>query len=547
VLAAAAAGPGEATTRPPGSATPPPSTADVAAQFTELEVIEMVGSGGMGAVYKVRQPQLDRLVALKILSRDLARDPNFAERFNREARVLARLAHPNIVTVFDFGARGPFCFLLMEFVDGVNLRQAMRAGGFTPAESLELVRDICGALQFAHEEGVLHRDIKPENILIDRRGRVKIADFGIAKLVGGGAGGDDFTLTARGAVLGSMHYMAPEQIETPGDIDQRADIYSLGVVFYELLTGELPLGRFAPPSQKSHTDVRIDEIVMRALEKERRLRYQSAAEVKTGVEAIRSAPEAAPGPGMAVAQSGFSGQAPPPAGPPALGTSGTAKRATAAAVLTGSSFLLAGVAVAILLPAVFWIRSRGGGAGPVGIVPLGLLGFFAVSVPALLGLVFGVNALAEVRASGGRKRGLCRGMFAALAWPLLVVVSLAAVGSAMGFVGMAGPGLAWLVLATATAVAIGVPIILIVWRWALALPWGSRARDLPGGRAGVGQVAAIAAVTVAVLSLVILVPWGMLSHFEPETSVDAGPQPGIEQARFPAVERPEPDSSPGPD
>jgi tRNA A-37 threonylcarbamoyl transferase component Bud32 len=543
VLAGAAAEPEQATTRPSGRAPPPPSPAEVAAQFTELEVMEMVGSGGMGAVYKVRQPQLDRLVALKILSPDLARDPNFAERFNREARVLARLAHPNIVTVFDFGTRGPFCFLLMEYVDGVNLRQAMRAGGFTPAESLELVRDICGALQFAHEEGVLHRDIKPENILIDRRGRVKIADFGIAKLLGEGGGGDDFTLTARGAVLGSMHYMAPEQIETPGDIDQRADIYSLGVVFYELLTGELPLGRFAPPSQKSHTDVRIDEIVMRALEKERQLRYQSAAEVKTGVEAIAAAPAAAP----AAALSGSSGPASPPASPPPAGTSATAKRATAAAVLTGSSFVLAFVVVAAFVPAVFWVRSRGAGPSFVGVVPLALLGLVAVSVPALLGLVFGANALAEVRASGGRKRGLCRGLFAALGWPVLVIVALTAIGSGMGFVAVAGPGLAWLVLATATTVALGVPVILIVWRWALAVPWGACARDLPGGRAGVGQVAATAAVIVTTVTLAILVPWGMFAPLEAGGGRGAGPQPVIERSEAPTIERARPDGDPNPD
>ena len=114
-------------------------------------------------------------------------DPAFVERFNREAKVLARLSHPNIVAVFDFGTAGPYCYLLMEYVDGVNLRQAMRTGGFTPAEALALVQDICAALQFAHEEGILHRDIKPENILIDSKGRVKIADFGIAKLVGAGA------------------------------------------------------------------------------------------------------------------------------------------------------------------------------------------------------------------------------------------------------------------------------------------------------------------------------------------------------------------------
>ena len=243
----------------------------------------------MGAVYKARQPQLDRFVALKILSHDLAGDPAFVERFNREARVLARLSHPNIVGIHDFGTAGPYCYLTMELVDGVNLRQAMQAGRFTPTEALAMVQHLCSALKFAHEEGILHRDIKPENILIDSKGRVKIADFGIAKLVGEDRQ-HDFTLTLQGSVLGSPHYMAPEQIETPGDVDQRADIYSLGVVLYEMLTGGLPIGRFALPSEKAAMDARIDHIVMRTLEKEREARYQSAGEVGTEVEALGKSP-----------------------------------------------------------------------------------------------------------------------------------------------------------------------------------------------------------------------------------------------------------------
>jgi serine/threonine protein kinase len=262
-----------------GRKSPPPGIAEIAPHFPELEILELIGAGGMGAVYKARQPQLDRLVALKILSHDLAGDPAFVERFNREARVLARLSHPNIVGIHDFGTAGPYCYLTMEYVDGVNLRQAMQAGRFTPTEALAMVQHLCSALKFAHEEGILHRDIKPENILIDSKGRVKIADFGIAKLVGEDRQ-HDFTLTLQGSVLGSPHYMAPEQIETPGDVDQRADIYSLGVVLYEMLTGGLPIGRFALPSEKAEMDARIDHIVMRTLEKEREARYQSAGEVR---------------------------------------------------------------------------------------------------------------------------------------------------------------------------------------------------------------------------------------------------------------------------
>ena len=269
----------------PRRRTPAPSLESLAPHFPDLEILELIGSGGMGAVYRARQPKLDRIVALKILSHDLGEDPAFAERFLREARVLARLSHPNIVSVHDSGSAGPHAYLLMEYVDGVNLRQAMQAGRFTPSEALALVQDICSALKFAHEEGVLHRDIKPENILIDSRGQVKIADFGIAKLVGQEES-ENFTLTMEGSLLGSPQYMAPEQIETPGDVDQRADIYSLGVVLYEMLTGELPIGRFALPSEKAAIDARIDEIVLRTLEKEREARFQSAEEVRTEVAAF---------------------------------------------------------------------------------------------------------------------------------------------------------------------------------------------------------------------------------------------------------------------
>ena len=272
----------------PADRKPPPPIATVAAAFPQLEILELIGHGGMGVVYKARQPRLDRFVALKLLPQSLAADAAFAERFNREARVLARLNHPNIVTVHDFGHSGGFFYLLMEFVDGVNLRQAMQAGRFTPQQAMMLVPKICEALQFAHDEGILHRDIKPENILLDTKGRVKIADFGIAKLVGEAR--ENLTLTASGQAVGTPHYMAPEQLEHPQDVDQRADIYSLGVVFYEMLTGELPIGRFAPPSQKSSVDARVDDVVFHALEKEREKRFRTAGEVKTSVEAITSNP-----------------------------------------------------------------------------------------------------------------------------------------------------------------------------------------------------------------------------------------------------------------
>lgn len=286
----------------PGARHSVPTLESVAAAFPHLTIIELIGFGGMGVVYKARQPHLDRTVALKILPKTLATDPAFVERFQREARFLARLNHPNIVSVYDFGESAGFCFLIMEYVDGVNLRTAMQTGRFSSKEALSLVPKICEALQFAHDNGVLHRDIKPENILLDSQGRVKLADFGIAKLMGVSEGQPrEATLTEDGSRLGTAHYMAPEQIEHPSEVDHRADIYSLGVIFYELLTGELPLGRFASPSAKNDVDARVDAIVLRALAKERELRQQSASEVKTQVECLGTShrsplnqPQAAP-------------------------------------------------------------------------------------------------------------------------------------------------------------------------------------------------------------------------------------------------------------
>jgi serine/threonine protein kinase len=197
----------------------PPPLADVARLFPQLEILELLGQGGMGVVYKARQKQLDRLVALKIMLPQFSRDPAFVERFNREARTLARLNHPNIVAVHDFGQTAspqtpdaipqtPLCFFIMEFVDGANLRHLIQSGALKPGEALAIVPKICEALQFAHDEGVVHRDIKPANILIDKKGRVKIADFGLAKL----AGSTDFSLTRSQQGMGTPHYMAPEQL-----------------------------------------------------------------------------------------------------------------------------------------------------------------------------------------------------------------------------------------------------------------------------------------------------------------------------------------------
>ena len=322
---------------PPVPAQPPLTPAELASHFPQLEILECLGRGGMGVVYKARQKSLNRVVALKLLAPERVTDAGFADRFAREAQALAALNHPNIVTIHDFGVaradglRPPpsppaqpetsnpkletqnpqpetgFYYLLMEFVDGVNLRQAMKAGRFTPEQALAIVPPVCEALQYAHDHGIVHRDIKPENLLLDKSGRIKIADFGIAKMLDSGSAelppGPDISAApqpsvAAGATLasaaGTPGYMAPEQKSSPQRAGSRADIYSLGVVLYELLTGELPAAQLQPPSRKVQIDVRLDEIVLRALETKPELRFATATEFREQIETLSAPPSSTP-------------------------------------------------------------------------------------------------------------------------------------------------------------------------------------------------------------------------------------------------------------
>jgi serine/threonine protein kinase len=249
--------------------------------FPQFEILECLGRGGMGVVYKARQLALDRMVAIKVLAGERQGDVDFFRRFEREAKLLAQMSHPNIVTVHDFGEADGLYYIVMEYVDGVNLRDVLQDGKMDPKQALAIVPPICEALQYAHDRGVVHRDIKPENLLLDREGRVKIADFGIATL-----GGTDADRS------GTPPYMAPEQQAAKGSVDHRADIYALGVVFYEMLTGERPEQDPSRPSRRVEIDVRLDEVVLRALEKEPARRYQTAREFRTVVETVVAKPQA---------------------------------------------------------------------------------------------------------------------------------------------------------------------------------------------------------------------------------------------------------------
>jgi hypothetical protein len=246
-----------------------------------------------------------------------------------------------------------------------------------------------------HEQGILHRDIKPENILLDAKGKVKIADFGIAKLVGEDQ--PNITLTNTGAALGTPHYMAPEQLEKPSTVDHRADIYSLGVVFYEMLTGELPIGRFAPPSSKTPVNATVDEVVFRTLEKDRERRFQSAGEMKTQVEDLGA------------------GAASTPANPSRVEHE---EQSYSRWSIYGAMGV--GLSLPVPLSIIVALLIGRGGIGPGEL----WLALGSVALPGLGGTLLGWLGLNEIRESGGRVRGLPLAMFATLTWPLCVLGGL---------------------------------------------------------------------------------------------------------------------------
>ncbi len=385
------------------AAQPPLNPAELAPHFPQLEIVECLGRGGMGVVYKARQKSLNRFVALKLLAPERANDPSFAERFAQEAQALAALNHPHIVGVYDFGQAGGFYFLLMEFVDGVNLRQAMKAGRFTPEQALAIVPPVCEALQYAHEHGIVHRDIKPENLLLDKEGRVKIADFGIAKMLH--LEGVEVGLTDS-QPAGTPQYMAPEQ-KAHRRTDHRADIYSLGVVLYELLTGELPADKLQPPSSRLRglqIDVRLDEIVLRALETKPDLRYATAAEFRTQVEAVTngaSLPSAEAN--LAALPSRFSRMA-----------------------IIGACWVP--VAIVAFIAAYLMLDGSRRGISPAWWQVGAVMPLLLIAVTGPFGTtILGWLAVAQIRRSGGRLHGLTLAMIDGLLFPLLALSMLVAV------------------------------------------------------------------------------------------------------------------------
>ncbi len=257
-----------------------PTLEELTPLFPQYELLELIGRGGMGAVYKVLDKKLDRFVALKVLPRELATDPSFEERFVREARALARLQHAGIIGVQDFGVVEGLSYLALEYVEGQTLRALMRETKLAPERVAELIRCVVEALNYAHAQGVIHRDIKPENLLIDGEGRVRIADFGLARLTL--EGDRELSITGTGHALGTPHYMAPEQLEAPEAVDERCDLFAIGVLWFELLTGSLPLGVFSLPDDVGEP---TRSTLMRCLQREPDQRFASASELLQAMEA----------------------------------------------------------------------------------------------------------------------------------------------------------------------------------------------------------------------------------------------------------------------
>ncbi len=265
----------------------PLSAAQLQASLSGYEILELLGRGGMGAVYKARQKSLNRLVAIKVLPPEITDDDSrFRDRFQHEAETMAALSHPAIVAVHDFGETSDgLLYFVMEFIDGTDAAQRIASNGaLVVDEAVRIALAVCDALDYAHKRGVIHRDIKPANVLIDGEGRIKVADFGLAKIMHQTLAGG---LTRTNVAMGTQEFAAPEQLTPGATVDHRADIYSLGVMLYQMLTGDVPRVMFKLPSlRRPELGTRFDALICKALETEPADRFQS-------VEAFRQAVAAA--------------------------------------------------------------------------------------------------------------------------------------------------------------------------------------------------------------------------------------------------------------
>lgn len=256
----------------------PPSIETLQEKFPTYRIESFIAQGGMGAVYLARQISLDRPVAIKILPMEFGDDENYRTSFETEAKAMARLNHSNLVGIYDFGDLDGLLYIVMEYVPGRSLHDTAHGQKVDQLEAARLIVDMSDGLAHAHSAGMLHRDIKPANVLIDDEVRPKIVDFGLARPMG-----DDHS---GGVVFGTPGYTAPEVLNNPYSVDQRSDIFSMGVMLYELLTGMLPGDPFVPASQVSQSDYRFDAIVAKAIHPDPSQRYASADDLKSDLEKL---------------------------------------------------------------------------------------------------------------------------------------------------------------------------------------------------------------------------------------------------------------------
>jgi len=265
-------------------ASPPGTDPLLGKTISGYRIIERIGEGGMGTVYKANQLALDRVVAFKVLPEELSGNPQFIARFEREAKLLAKLRHPNIVSIIDKGQQDNYFYLVMEYIPGGSLKDYMDSRNLSVDEKCKIFFQLCEALFYLHENGVIHRDIKPGNILIDEGDIPKLTDFGLAKMLGGEHPRFAPDVTRTGVIVGTPDYMAPEQ-RTDAKVDHRADLYSMGVVFYEMLTGRIPKAMSGPPSRFDNSvSPQLDRIVAKLLQEDPEQRFQSAGELLVALE-----------------------------------------------------------------------------------------------------------------------------------------------------------------------------------------------------------------------------------------------------------------------
>ncbi len=267
----------------PGGFVAPP-VEELNALFDQFEVLELISVGGMGAVYKAWQPKLERHVALKVLPPDSGGDLGFDERFAAEARTLAKLKHTNIVSVHDFGEVGPYHYFAMEFVDGRTLFEILHENPLIQERALSIFYQICDALGYAHDNGIIHRDIKSANILVGNDGIVKVVDFGLAKIRK--APGVIREKAEPGALMGTPDYAAPELLKPGAHVDHRADVFALGVLLYECLTGRTIGSDWVPPSKLAGSDPPIDSVILKAVSPDLDKRYQSVAQFRASLDQV---------------------------------------------------------------------------------------------------------------------------------------------------------------------------------------------------------------------------------------------------------------------